>query len=132
MHTWNASLVYLQHMLLEAFMFNSYKESKQLLMKLHQEVRIIISLVIVNAQAKLITPFAVKFNDQLKYYTELNITNILTAFELILNGGVGQISIGSAQLLAEIDSLILISVFCLFTLTPAYLAFNWEQHVELH
>lgn len=62
----------------------------------------------------------------------MNIINILVAFELILNGGVGQITIGSRVLLAEIDSLILISVFCLFTLTPAYLTFNWKQRVELH
>lgn len=62
----------------------------------------------------------------------VNIINILIVFELILNGCVGQMTIGSIQLLAIIDSLILMSVFCLFTLTPAYLTFNWKQHEELH
>lgn len=42
--------------------FNSSKESKQLLVKQHREVIIIISVVIFNAQARLITPSTVKFN----------------------------------------------------------------------
>lgn len=44
----------------------------------------------------------------------------------------GQMTINDTQLLAEIDGVILISVFCVFTLTPAYFTFNWKQHEELH
>lgn len=43
-----------------------------------------------------------------------------------------QMTINDAQLLAEIDGVILMSVFCVFTLTAAYLTFNWKQHEELH
>lgn len=62
----------------------------------------------------------------------VSIIKIVIVFELILNSFVGQMTIGSTQLLTEIDSLILMSVFCLFALTPAYLTFNWKQHEELH
>lgn len=62
----------------------------------------------------------------------VNIINIFVVFELILSGCVGQMTIGSTQLQAEIDSLILMSVFYLFALTRAYLTFNWKQHEELH
>lgn len=61
----------------------------------------------------------------------LNISNILIS-ELILDGCAGQMTINDTQLLAEIDGVILMSVFCVFTLTPAYFTFNWEQHEELH
>lgn len=62
----------------------------------------------------------------------VNIIKILIVFELILNGFVGQMTIGSTLLLTEIDSRILMSVFCLFALTPAYLTFTWKQHEDWH
>lgn len=62
----------------------------------------------------------------------LNIVNILIDGELILDGCVGQMTINDMQSLAEIDGVILMSVFCVFTLTPAYFTFNWKQHEKLH
>ena len=49
-----------------------------------------------------------------------------------MDGCVGQMTVNDTQLPAEIDGVILMSVFCVLTLTPAYFTFNWKQHAESH